>query len=281
MSHVATRTSFGELAALASGPADGAPVLVLHGFPDLPTSFLPLALALAADGRRVIAPWLPGYAPSPTDGDHDPRAVVDRLARSLPGDARIDVVGHDWGALLAYGLAARHPGLVRRGVAASVPHPRAFLAGLARTPAQLRRSRYMAFFQLPALPERALRRGHARALWRRWSPGLEESPRVAAHLDAVQACLKASLPGPLTYYRRGLRPAALAEAWRWHIEAPVHYLHGADDGCIAPSLASGQRACFAGAYTAEVLPGVGHFLQVEAPERVTAAVRRALGRGAR
>lgn len=275
MSSALTRGRVGPLAALLAGPADGAPVLVLHGFPDLPTSFVPLIEALAGAGYRVTAPWLPGYAPSPTGGDLDPRAVVDRLAQAA--GRRFHVVGHDWGALLAYGLAARHPARVGRVVAASVPHPQAFLRGLGRVPGQLRRSRYLALFQLPVLPERALRQGYARRLWRRWSPGLAMTAPVVDHLASVDACLEASLPGPLSYYRRALRPGALAEAWRWRIEAPVRYLHGAEDGCIAPALAASQGSLFPGGYAAEVLPGVGHFLQVEAPDRVAAAVLRGLG----
>jgi pimeloyl-ACP methyl ester carboxylesterase len=252
----------------ADAAAPDAPlVIVLHGFPDHPPTFAPVIEALAAGGYHVVAPWLRGYAPSPLAGPFH----VDRLADDVLdlatalGHERFALVGHDWGAVITYAACSRAPERVRAAVTMAVPHPLAFLRSIVTT-GQLARSWYMLFFQLPGAPAVARARDLALIdrLWRRWSPGyrLAEDERGALH-----ACLRASWPAPLLYYR---------SQWRWTPEAarplitPLLQLQGADDGCVAPSAARGQARYFAGPFEEVVLPGVGHFLQVEAPREVAA-----------
>lgn len=141
------------------GPVDGEVVVLLHGFPERSTCWRLVAPILHEAGYRTLAMDQRGYSPRAR-----PRRRRDYRMRELLGDARVlaetvggpvHVVGHDWGAMPAWLLAAHHPELVASLTAVSVPHPMAFLTAMVRSP-QLLHSWYMAAFQLPFLPERLL-----------------------------------------------------------------------------------------------------------------------------
>jgi pimeloyl-ACP methyl ester carboxylesterase len=254
-----------EFAALAWGDPDAPLVLCLHGFPDTAWTWRHLGPHLAARGRRVVAPFMRGYAPTALAPDDDYSAAA--LARdaaalrdALGGGPDAALVGHDWGAVVAY---AMRPGTFARVVAMAVPPP----PTLARLPPllavrQARRSWYMAFNQLPEVSDRAALRLAAH-LWRAWSPGhdpaedlerLRESWPTQAHRRAA-----------LRYYR-ALRPWHLA---RTPAPRDVLYLHGGDDGCVLPAVARRGGA--------ELVPGAGHFLQLERPDAVNARIAAHLG----
>jgi pimeloyl-ACP methyl ester carboxylesterase len=103
-------------------------------------------------------------------------------------------------------------------------------------------------------------------LWRQWSPGLSLDPALQAELHKH---LQASMPAPLKYYRGLLRPGMLGAIRRLSrpIAVPMLQLHGADDGCILPQQVD-DRPRFARRHALEVVPGVGHFLHIEAPEAI-------------
>ncbi len=273
-----------RFAYIERGDAGAPVVLCLHGFPDHPPSFEPLLDRLAAAGYRAVAPWMRGYAPSPLDGPYD----TDQLARDvveLAGDfspgAPVHLVGHDWGAVATYAALAAAPDRFRRAVAMSVPRLPTLFHALRRDPAQRRRSWYMYFFQLPLVPERAVPRNDFAfidRLWRAWSPDylMPEPERAALH-----ACLAASMPAPIGYYRAVTRPVgpALARfrATPASISVPTLYLAGERDGCIAPDAARGQERYFAGPFASRVLPDVGHFMQLEDPDAVAGHIIDWLG----
>jgi pimeloyl-ACP methyl ester carboxylesterase len=258
--------------------------LCLHGFPDEPGVWRPVAEALVRRGYTVCAPALRGYAPSApaTDGDYGPRALagdVLALADHL-GHSTFDLVGHDWGAVVTYATCNLAPRRVRRAVALSVPPPAALLR-LFRAPRralpQLWRSRYMAWFQVPGLSEALVRiHGHAylRRLWRRWSPGFEPPE---ARFEAVSRCLAepGALTAALSYYRALSRPSL----WRRDttlvtapISTPTLVLAGERDGCIDVSAYADLGRAFSGPWRFEALPGVGHFLIDEAPDGVSGRI---------
>jgi len=259
----------GTFHALEAGDPDGQPTLFLHGFPDHPSTATAFLGELVRQGRRVLAPWLRGYAPSPTAGPFDFASLtgdVIALIDSWSPGRPVDVIGHDWGALITYDATVSAPDRIARAVTLAIPHPLTFM-GRSR-PAQLLRSWYMGFFQLPGSGLVAGARDLALIdrLWNQWSPGLSLDPPLRAELHDH---LRASLPAPLKYYRAMLRPGMVAAARRLSrpITVPVLYLHGADDGCILPPTADdGHR--FAAPQEHQVIPGLGHFLHLEAPVEV-------------
>ncbi|MEX0579796.1 MAG: alpha/beta fold hydrolase [Mycobacterium sp.] len=270
-----------QLRALCWGPQEGPIALCLHGFPDTAYGFRKLAPSLVAAGYRVVAPFMRGYAPSALASDrayHLGALMDDALqvrAASDPTDADV-VIGHDWGAIAATGLAALPDSPFRKAVVMSVP-PTATLrtrrAGLLRLlPRQLVRSWYISYFQLPFLPERSAA-WIVPLLWRRWSPGydaIEDLRHVHAAIGAPDRWRAALGPYRATI-RNSAPPARYAELHRWWTESPrlpTLYLHGADDGCMTadftPFVSAGLPA---GSETA-VVGYAGHFLQLEQPEEV-------------
>jgi pimeloyl-ACP methyl ester carboxylesterase len=234
----------GAFHALVGGDGSRATIVYLHGFPDHPPTAVPFLRALIARGHRVIAPWLRGYAPSPLAGPFDlDTLVADVIAIVARAGERIALVGHDWGAVLTYGACIAAPDRIARAVTIAVPHPLTFLRRLATTPQALR-SWYMAMFALPGAKRIVAARDLAFVdrLWRTWSPALALD---AAQRAELHACLAASLPAPLAYYRAILAPgfarrfAALAAP----IRVPLLQLHGADDGCILPPGAAMASGC--------------------------------------
>src|ERR1700686_2023949 len=125
--------------AVETGPEDGRPVLFLHGFPQTWFSWHHQLDAVGAAGYRGLAFDQRGYSPKAR-----PAAVEDYRVGALVGDVlavadhwgleRFDLVGHDWGAMVAWVVAARHPDRVRTLTAVSVPHPRAFAAAFGGAP---------------------------------------------------------------------------------------------------------------------------------------------------
>ncbi len=262
-------------------------VLLLHGFPDFPGNFAPLAQALAGHGLHVVVPWLRGYAPSPTTGSfqlEDLAADVVALATSCAATGAIHVVGHDWGAMLAYAACALAPTHFATATTLAMPHPLAFLRALRGW--QAVRSWYMAALQLPGSSAWSKARNFAFVdqLWRTWSPDFSLDDR---HRHALHTCLATSWPAPLAYYRNLLRPLPAAlRRLRGPLAMPLHVpmlqLHGRNDGCIAPLplvLARDQRRYFAAGLQHQIFDGVGHFFPHEKPrqcaDRIAAFIRAA------
>src|SRR6185369_15602000 len=233
--HVTFDLPHGTFHALQGGDPDGQPTIVLHGFPDHPPTAKPFLAELGRRGRHVVAPWLRGYAPSPITGPFDFASLTsDVLAlidRWSPGRA-VELIGHDWGALITYDACVTAPERIERAVTLAIPHPITFLSRLTR-PAQLRRSWYMGLFQLPGSGWMVTARDLALIdhLWRQWSPSLSLDPALRAELHQD---LRASMPAPIRYYREMLRPGMLAATRRLSqpITVPMLQLHGADDGCF-------------------------------------------------
>lgn len=143
------------------GPADGEVVVLLHGFPERASSWRLVAPRLHEAGYRTLAIDQRGYSrgarPKGRRAYRMSELMKDvlALAEAASPEGRVHVVGHDWGAVPAWLLAAHHPEKVATLTAVSVPHPLVFLKAMVRS-SQLLHSWYMAVFQLPLLPERLL-----------------------------------------------------------------------------------------------------------------------------
>lgn len=261
---------------------EGPEIVLLHGFPDTARSFLPVMQQLADAGYRATAVFLRGYAPSGLAPEDDYR--IDALAADVIGviDAlgaqRAAVIGHDWGAVVAYAVAQRAPERISALVTAAVPHLRRFLAALG--PRQLWRSRYMLRFQLPGAPARFAQGDALERLVAEWSPGWAFTARdlapVRESLDdpaRARALLRyyRHLPGQLAHgptRRRLLAPVPL----------PATIISGAQDGCIGAENFQGQEALFPAGLQLERMADAGHFMHCERPQAFARIILAALER---
>jgi pimeloyl-ACP methyl ester carboxylesterase len=285
----------GNLKALTWGPPDAPIALCLHGFPDTAYGWRKIAPRLVESGWRVVAPFMRGYAPStiPLDGSYHIGAVMDdalRVRSAAGGTERDVVIGHDWGALAATGLAAMPDSPFAKAVIMSVPPPAAFRpfgriadrgSLIRRLPRQLLRSWYIMYFQLPWLPERSASWIVPR-LWRRWSPGYRAEQDLR-HVDAAIGTPQ-SWRAALGTYRATIRntrpPARYAELNRLPNEAPILpslYLHGRDDGCMTPDFTHWVEKVLPAGSEAAIVEHAGHFLQLEQPDKVADLVLAFIG----
>ena len=271
--------------ALVAGPANGPLVLLLHGFPEASHGWRRQIGPLADAGFRVVAPDQRGIGlSSKPEGVANYRvhllaADIVAIVRAL-GRERAQVVGHDWGGAVTWTLAMRHADVFERAVILDAPHPAAFVERLRRHPSQMLRSWYMAFFQLPWLPEAVLRAGDferlARALVATSRPGTFTPADLAVYRAAWAR--PGALTGMLNWYR-ALRLGGGSGAARGggRIGIPVRVLWGDRDQALEPALADASLAwCDAG----EVIhfPDATHWLQHEEPEAVNASLLEFLRR---
>ncbi len=258
------------------GPADAPAertVVLLHGFPGDLDSFAAVAAALHAEGLRTLALHQRGYADGARPGEVAayaiPHLVGDVVALlDAAGLAAAHVVGHDWGGMVAWHLAGRHPERVRSVTVLSTPHPDAYRRSLVRS-AQLLRSWYAVSWQLPWLPERMLlARGGAvlrRALAgsglpddvaERYTAGMRRPGRLTAALHWYRAA-----------GRHPLRAGALGP-----VAVPTTYVYSSGDVALGRRAADDTAQFVDGPYRYEVLEGEPHWLPEALPERVAALV---------
>jgi pimeloyl-ACP methyl ester carboxylesterase len=256
--------------ALASGPADGEPVLLLHGFPQTNRSFRSQLEVLGAAGYRALAPNQRGYSPdarpSEVDAYQRDELVDDVLAFADHLDAeRIHLVGHDWGAAIAWQVAGRHPDRLRTLTSLSVPHPRAFGDALAEPGSeQAGRSSYVEMFRAEGSELGMLANDAAglRLIYLGAGMSDDEARSYVDELGTPEA-----LGAALNWYRaasltdiEGLGP----------ITTPTLFIWSTEDPALArgPAEATGDHV--EGPYQFAVIEGVGHWLPEHAADQVNA-----------
>lgn len=250
------------------GPLDGEPVVLLHGFPQDSRSWDRLARLLHTRGFRTLAVDQRGYSPGAR-----PRARRAYRLPDLAADvvalveqyrlAPVHVVGHDWGAAVAWTLAARRPDLVRTLTALSVPHPAAFVRALPIS-RQLLLSWYMFAVQLPMLPERAFAAaGFVRRIM--IAGGMSEA---AADRDLAAMRDRDRARGGLNWYRAIPLTAPGTVAGR--VRVPTLYVWSDGDVALGRAAARLTERYVDAPYRFETLTGVSHWIPEEVPERVDA-----------
>lgn len=253
--------------------------MLVHGFPDTPSTWRHLGPFLAARGYRVVAPWLPGYdAPvsKPVSVGTYVRHLLE-VRRMYRANERAVLIGHDWGANAGYGVIATAPAAFSRFVALAVPPIAALGTGMF-TYAQIKRSFYIWLIQQVGLAEAALvAPGFWEGLWGDWSPGYDSRGDVAELRRYVTEDNIASVicPYRASFNTRFADPEAHTEASASMRPPPVPtlYLHGANDGAIGSDLLGDLAAHLPASGSAfEIFDGVGHFLHLEQPELVAARV---------
>jgi epoxide hydrolase 4 len=251
-------------------------VLLLHGFPDFSFGWRHQVAPIAEGGFRVITPDLPGYG----EADRPRRVaaysldclsadVAELLRREAPGGAT--VVGHDWGGVIAWRVAAQHPELCRRLCVLNAPHGDLYRRELARNPRQLLRSWYVLLNQLPAVPELLFRASDYRVL--RKVLGRDERGRPMASEQELQRYIgRFSQSGVLTaglnYYRAAGRAALSGRApGTGRIEVPTMVIWGELDQHLDVRLLDGLPDLVA-ELRVERLPDAGHFVHWQQPATV-------------
>lgn len=283
------RTDLLEIAYEEGGPPDGLPVLLLHGWPDVPRGWNKVSNFLQAGGWRTIAPYLRGCAPTEFLSKETPRVgcgvalaqdAVD-LADGL-GLKTFAVVGHDWGARIAYTLSALFPERVTAIAALSLAYqPR----GMFNIPsfAQSRRFWYQWFLCTHGGAEKVRNEpvGFARIQWDTWSPpGWFDEAEFAETAKSFSSADWAAIT--LNAYRSRWLQGEASDPRYAHLQrrlggieylsTPTLMIQGLADSCDPPEESEGQEKYFTGGYHRLTLEDVGHFPHREAPERVAEAV---------
>jgi pimeloyl-ACP methyl ester carboxylesterase len=256
---------------------DGPLVLLLHGYPDNARTWEAQMRALADAGFRAVAPFTRGYPPTqvPDGGYFDtPTLATDarELILALGDGGPAHVVGHDWGAATTFYLIAGYPEVVRRAVTMAIPHPMIVVRAMS-DPTAVHRAFHWWFFQLPGLPETAIRANDFAFidyLWRFWSPGHDDR----AHVDGIKRMFETpgAVEASLAYYRSIFDPArqdpALAgvrATIAGKITVPTLSIIGSRDAERSEP-GEAQAEFFDGEFAFESVPETGHFLHREAPD---------------
>jgi len=246
LEHIHVATNGVRLHVVLAGPADGRPLILLHGFPEFWRGWLKQIAPLARAGYRVIVPDQRGYNLS-----DKPQGVGAYRLDALTGDviglmdhfgyARVNLAGHDWGAAVAWSVALAFPGRLERLAILNVPHPAVMLSHLARFPQQMLKSWYIGFFQIPWLADWLLSAnqcaGLEQMLLRSGRPGTFSPEDLAEYRKAW------SQPGAITamlnWYRAlaRYRGRALPGGPQARVRMPTLVLWGKHDVALSAEMA--------------------------------------------
>lgn len=252
-----------------AGPEHGEPVILLHGFPDAWFGWEPQIQALAEAGFRVIVPDQRGYNLSDKPegvASYSLEILADdiaRLADSL-GIRRFNLAGHDFGGLVSWTMAMRYPDRLKRLSILNVPHPSVMRRYIRKHPAQVLKSWYAFFYQLPALPEMAMKANNWKFLISAMARGLskEQRNRYREAWDQPDA-----MKSMINWYRNMLRASASRHAKRPAITTPTLVIWGKLDPHISYEMAQPSAdMCTDGRLI--TVERASHWIMVDAPDEV-------------
>lgn len=266
-----------RLHVIQAGPLDGPLVVLLHGFPEFWRGWLKQIEPLAEAGYRVVVPDQRGYNLSDVPGSV--RAYsLDELGKDviglLDGLGRKDccLVGHDWGAVVAWYVALTYPERIKKLAILNVPHPVTMSRFLRNNPRQMLKSWYIGFFQIPGLADWLVslndyRRG-ARSLQFTSRSGTFGDDDIAEYKKAWKN--SGGLTGMINWYRALFRyPPARFKDIRLHM--PVRILWGKQDAFLSHELAAAS-AELCDQVEVTLFEKASHWVQHEEPEAVSEAL---------
>lgn len=266
-----------QLHLVTAGPETGKLVILLHGFPEFWFGWRKQVDHLVGLGYRVVMPDQRGYGAS-----DKPKAVsaygIDVLAQDVAaiiawaGLSSALLVGHDWGAAVAWRTAILFPDKVEKLVILNVPHPDVMQANLRGNWRQTLRSWYIFFFQLPWLPENLLALQGARRLAHSLRSTSVPGTFTSAELEEYQRAWTqpGAIRAMLNWYRAALRaPGERLSRTRRRIRMPCLIIWGAKDRFLGQEMASESlEYCDHGRL--ELIPDATHWVQHEQAEKVNA-----------
>ncbi len=251
-----------------AGPADGPVVVLLHGFPQYNDSWDAVIDRLTAQGYRCLAPNQRGYSPGarpPRRRDYRIPELVGDLGALIDasGAQQVHLVGHDWGAAVAWAAAAEMPERLKTVSPVSVPHPAAFLKSFLNSRQGLA-SYYMYLFQLPRIPECTMLRRNGSLL----SKSLKQAGQTpaAAERDAHAMLEPGALTAALNWYRA--LPLSNPGSVNQKVSVPTLYVWSDGDIALMPKAAYDTGRYVTGEYRFEILPGVSHWIPDEEPDKL-------------
>ena len=251
-----------------SGPIDGTPVVLLHGFPQRATAWNEVAPRLHDAGLRTFAPHQRGYSPGARPRSRFAYGMKELVADSV---ALIDeiggpvhLVGHDWGGAVSWALAVRHRNRIASLVVVSLGHARAWLPSMVMSD-QARRSYYMVPFQTP-WAERAFKQpgGWGERLMRSW--GMDDEMLARMHREIVD---DGALRGALNWYRSMVLASVRDFAT---VRVPTTSVWGDADATIGPVTARRTEHFVDAPYRFVQIRGANHFPPEERPVDVAEAI---------
>ncbi|WP_456697206.1 alpha/beta fold hydrolase [Aeromicrobium sp. P5_D10] len=252
-----------------TGPIDGTPVVLLHGFPQRATSWAAVSERLHTEGMRTYALDQRGYSPGARPKSRfayritglvgDVKALIDEIGQP------VHLVGHDWGSAVAWGVAANHPDSLRTLTAVSVAHPGAFLKSMFSS-SQILKSYYMMLFQIPFLPELMLSKpgGFGEKMLR--GAGMD-SHMIGTFRREIVA--DGALRGGLGYYRSMfLAPGEFGR----RVHVPTTYVWSDRDTALVRRGAELTPQYVSAPYEFEVVEGATHWLPDQNPDELSASI---------
>jgi pimeloyl-ACP methyl ester carboxylesterase len=260
------------LHAVTAGDPDDPLVVLLHGFPDFWYGWGHQIPAFVDAGYRVVVPDQRGYNLSDKpDGVGSYR--IPRLSGDVAdvirwtGRDTAHVVGHDWGAAVAWDLALRRPEVLNRLGICNVPHPVVFRRTLQRNPRQLLRSWYIFSFQLPKIPEWGMRRNDCAGLERALRKTSHEGAFTAMDLERYRAAWRKEgvVGSMIDWYRAAARYGLRVP--QEEVTAPTQICWGEQDDALLPSMADESLSYCRDGHL-EWFPSASHWVHMEEPERV-------------
>ena len=261
--------------ALVAGPDDGELVVLLHGFPESATEWAAQLPALADAGYRAVAPDQRGYSPGARPDGVEHYAVEHLMSDVLAvadwfGGHTFHLVGHDWGAAVAWAVAGRYPERLRTLTSVSVPHPNAFAKAL-QGDDQRSRSSYIQVFRDEQKAETLLLEDDAMRLRVMYQGKVPES-----HVEECVARLQqpGAMTAALNWYR-AMRPGLVGDIG--DITVPTMFVWSDEDVALGREGAEATAEFCTGPYRFEVLEGVSHWIPEEAPEELNRLLLDHLG----